>query len=126
MLSVKTAGLISEDETADRNEDATMKSKTSKRMGNVALRTLTVYLKNGDCELKISALLDDASTKIYINADVAAELGLQSHPSLEGKSFKITPLTTNGVIGNMRVIDWSTCAEQWPYFHGMTFHQLRS
>ena len=40
-----------------------MMSETFKRMENVALRTVTVYLKNGDWKLKISALLDDASTK---------------------------------------------------------------
>ena len=32
-------------------------------MENVALRTVTVYLKNRDRKLKINALLDDASTK---------------------------------------------------------------
>ena len=64
--SVNTADLISEGETANRNEDATMMSETSKTMGNVALRTATVYLKNGDCKLKINALLDDASTKTYV------------------------------------------------------------
>ena len=83
----------------------------------------------------------------HINADVAAELGLQGHPqkvkvnvlngqvktfettpvecvleSLEGKSFKISALTTNRVTGNMRVTDWSTCAEQWPHLRGVTFH----
>ena len=57
-----------------------MMSETSKGMGNVALRTVTVYLKNGDCTLKINALLDDASTKTYINAEIAAELGLQGDP----------------------------------------------
>ena len=57
-----------------------MMSETSKTMGNVALRTVTVYLKNGDRKLKINALLDDASTETYINADVAVELGLQGHP----------------------------------------------
>ena len=51
-----------------------MLSKTSKRMGNVALRTVYIYLKNGDLKLKINALLDDASTKTYVNADVSAEL----------------------------------------------------
>ena len=125
-----------------------MMSETSKTMENVALRTVTVYLKNGDCKLKINALLDDASTKTYINADVAAE---QGHPkkvkvnvlngqvetfettavecvleSLEGKSFKISALTMNRVTGNMRVTDWSTCAEQWPHLRGITFHQLGS
>ena len=34
-----------------------MLSETSKRMGNVALRTVSVYLKNGDRKLKINALL---------------------------------------------------------------------
>ena len=56
-----------------------MVSETSKRMGNVALRTVSVYLWNGDHRLIINALLDDASTKTYANADVAAELGLQGH-----------------------------------------------
>ena len=32
--------------------------------------------------------------------------------SLEANSFKISALTTNRITGNMRVTDWSTCAEQ--------------
>ena len=128
-----------EGENADRNVDTTMVAEASKRMGNVALRTVSVYLRNGDRKLKINALLDDASTKTYVNADVAAELGLQGKlqkvkvnvlngqvetfettpvecilESLRGKSFKITALTTNRVTGNMRVTDWSTCADRWP------------
>ena len=108
-----------------------MMSETSKRMRNVAIRTVSVYLQNGDYKLKINALLDDTSTKhTYVNANVAAELGLQGHPQkvkvnvlngqvetfettpvectleiLDGKSFKITALTTNRVTGNMRVTD---------------------
>ena len=45
--------------------------------GSIALRTIPVYLKNGNKRLKVNALLDDASTKTYINANVAAEIGLQ-------------------------------------------------
>ena len=46
-------------------------------MENVALRRASMYLKNSsDCKLKINALLDDASTKTNVNADVATELGL--------------------------------------------------
>ena len=81
-----------------------------------------MYLKNADREVKINALLDDVSTKTCVNADVAAELGLQGHPqkvkvnvlngqvetfettpvycileSLDEKSFKITALTKNRV-----------------------------
>ena len=44
--------------------------------GNIALRTIPVYLKNGNKRLRVNALLDDASTKTYLNSDVAAEMGL--------------------------------------------------
>ena len=140
-----------EGENTDRNVDTTMVAEASKRMGNVALRTVSVYLRNGDRKLKINALLDDASTKTYVNADVAAELGLQGKiqkvkvnvlngqvetfettpvecilESLCGKSFKITALTTNQVTGNMRVTDWSTCADRWPHLKGIAFQQLGS
>lgn len=43
----------------------------------VALRTVPVFLKNGHRRIKVNALLDEASTKTYLNADVAAELELQ-------------------------------------------------
>ena len=43
----------------------------------MGLRTVPVKVKNGDRRLTVNALLDDASTKTYINADVAAELGLK-------------------------------------------------
>ena len=52
----------------------TMMTETT---GNVALRTIPVYIKNGNRKLQVNALLDDASTKTYINVDAAAELGLQ-------------------------------------------------
>ena len=52
----------------------TTKKNTS---GTIALRTISVYLRNGVKRVKVNALLDDASTKTYINSDVAAELGLQ-------------------------------------------------
>ena len=42
-----------------------------------ALRTVPAVLKNGARRVVINALLDDASTKTYINSDGAAELGLQ-------------------------------------------------
>lgn len=42
----------------------------------IALYTVSVMVKNGKKTLKVKDLLDDASTKTYINTDVAAELGL--------------------------------------------------
>jgi len=46
----------------------------------IALRTVAVYLKNGNRTVKVNALLDDASTRSYINNDVTAELGLEGKP----------------------------------------------
>ena len=43
----------------------------------IALRTVPVMVKSGGKSIKVNALLDDASSKTYINSDVAAELGLQ-------------------------------------------------
>ena len=50
--------------------------KSGKKSEYVSLRTIPVVLKNGNVKLFVNALLDDASTKSYINDDVAAELGL--------------------------------------------------
>lgn len=47
------------------------------RVWVMVLRTVPAKLKNGNKELIVNALLDDASTTTYINYDMAAELGLQ-------------------------------------------------
>ena len=91
-------------------------------------------------------------TKTYINADVAAELGLQgclqkvnvsvlngkvetfeTSPvecvieSLDGKAqSKITAFTANRVTGSMKAIDWKVCAKRWPHLEGLPFHKLGS
>ena len=95
---------------------------TVQASGTIALRTIPVYLKNGTKRIKVNALLDDASTKTYINSDVAAELGLHGQlkkvnvsvtfetspvecmiESLDGKSkLRITAFTTERVMGIRR------------------------
>ena len=42
------------------------------------LRTVLVVVRNGERRMIVNALLDDGSTKTYINGDVAAELGLEA------------------------------------------------
>ena len=138
-----------ESKQKEQQNNTTMMSKEVSVCGNIALRTIPVYLKSGNRKLKVNALLDDASTKTYVNADVAAELGLQGHPqrvnvsvlngqvetfettpidcfveSLDGKSYRITAFTTSRVTGNMNVIDWNTCAREWPHLKGLNFPQL--
>ena len=135
-------------EKKEKQKNTTMMSETVDNLG-VALRTVPVYLKSGNRRLKVNALLDDASTKTYINADVAAELGIQVHPqrvnvsvlngqvetfettpiecaleSVDGESFRITAFTANRVTGNMNVIDWNTCSREWSHLKGLKFHQL--
>ena len=138
-----------ESKQKEQQNNTTMMSKEVSVFGNIALRTIPVYLKSGNQKLKVNALLDDASTKTYVNADVAAELGLQGHPqrvnvsvlngqvetfettpidcfveSLDGKSYRITAFTTSRVTGNMNVIDRNTCAREWPHLKGLNFPQL--
>ena len=43
---------------------------------NNALTSSCSYFEKWLSKLKVNALLDDASTQTYVNADVAAEVGL--------------------------------------------------
>ena len=62
------------DKQAERLHTTTTAEGT--QTGFFALRTVPVILTNGNRAIKMNALLDEASTKSYINADVASELGL--------------------------------------------------
>ena len=64
------------DQTDQLNDTYTtvIQPSTAHTSGTIALRTIPVYLKNGTRKIKVNALLDDASTKTYINSDIAAEL----------------------------------------------------
>jgi len=59
----KKATPTTEGETAAKNDDTTLMLDMPMRTGNIALRTVSVFLRNGDRKLKINTLLDDASTK---------------------------------------------------------------
>ena len=113
----------------------------------IVLRTVPVILRNGNRSLKVNALLDDASTKTYVNADVAAELGLkgktervtvnvlngqvetfETRPvdmeieSLAGDvRLRVTAYTANKVTGTMSVFDWSNYAQRWPHLRHINF-----
>ena len=47
----------------------------------ISLRTVPIIVRNGHKSLTINALLDDGSSKTYINSDVANELGITSKNS---------------------------------------------
>jgi len=120
--------------------------------GTIALRTIPAYLKNGKRRIKVNPLLDDVSTKTYINSDVAAELRLQGQlqrvnvsvlnghveafetspiecmiESLDGKTtVSVTALTANRVTGGLKVFDWKSCAEKWDHLLNLEFPKLGS
>ena len=116
----------------------------------VALRTIPVILKVKNKELKINALLDDGSTKSYINEDIASELGISGEKSLvevtviNGKAEKFETAcvsfliqsesgnltmsmeaqTTKNVTGRLKPIDWQRNSQRWNHLRGINFPKL--
>ena len=57
---------------------------------------MPVILKNGNRKMNVNTLLDYASTQTYINADIAAHLGLQG---------KFQQVTVNVLKGQIKTFD---------------------
>ena len=115
-----------------------MALKASEAPSFFSLRTIPVILKSGNRRVEVNALLDDVSTKTYLNSDVAAELGLQGNcqrvtvnvlngrtetfetmpvefeiESLDGSFIRrISAFTRDRVTGNLRIIDWGKKSER--------------
>ena len=96
----------------------------------------------------MNPLLDDASTRSFINNDVTAEVGLEGKPeklavqvldnnhttmessavdvvveSMNGKIHHINAYTTSRVTGNMKVINWNEHKQHWPLLKKIQFSQ---
>ena len=139
-----------EEEQKVERSHTTVNSKEKSKEEYVALRTIPVVLKNGHKRRIVNALLDDASTKTYLNGDVAAELGLQGIPqkvtvnvlnnqvdtfettpvkleleSLDGKvNMEISAFTADRVTGDMKAINWRKYAKEWTHLKGIQFPSL--
>ena len=109
--------------------------------GFLALWTIPVILKNVNREVQVKALLNEASTKTYINADVASELWLEGMPRkvtvniLKGQTetFETMPVdfelvfldgsmkrtvsafTTENGTGRLEAIDCRRHADKWSH-----------
>ena len=116
----------------------------------LAFCTVPVVVKNGERRIIVNALLDDGSTKTYINGDVAAELGLEGNTqritvnmlkgeedcfetmpvefdlqSTDGKSCaRISAFTATRVTGNMRPVNWKGQSGKWKHLQGVDFPNL--
>lgn len=113
---------------------------------------MPVIIENNDKQLKINALLDDGSTTKYINADIAAELGLRAKTQkvninvLSGRSetFETMPVqvglrslfgkvnmtieanTINYVTGKLQVVNWDKHANKFEHLRGIEFPEIGS
>ena len=102
--------------------------------------------------MTVNALLDDASTKTDINADVTTELGLKGKTEqvtvnvLKGQveTFETRPVdfelesvngnirmnvsafTANRVTGAMTFVDWYKYKKQWPHLKSVDFQHCAS
>ena len=115
-----------------------------------SLRTVPVILKHKDKQVKVNALLDDASSNSYINEHVAVELGLHGYQrkvnvnvindsvqtidscdvnmeieSVDGKyRTELNALTTHKVTGDMHVTDWREERNKWNHLCKIDFPHI--
>ena len=139
---------ITEGEQGEKKTMHTAKPKYENE--ELVLRTVPVVLKNGNQKMVVNALLDDGSTKTYINEDVAKELKLEGQKqlvnvsvlngqckqfetmpvefyleSLDGNiKMKVEALTANRVTGDMRAVDWRQYARKWKHLAKIPFQNI--
>ena len=145
-----TSGLAREGEANERTHTTTTGAEPAPSTKFVALRTVPVYLSSGKRKVKVTALLDDGSSKTYLNSDIAAELRLEGSPheltvnvlsdnqerfettvvrftisSVNGKvSKQVSAYTTERVTGNMEVVNWRRYQSKWKHLQGIEFPQV--
>ena len=155
-IAVKASNEISSKQTTLDTEGNKPWQQTTMTANNVtttdfiALRTVPIILKNGNRSIKVNALLDDASTKTYIYADVAAELGLQGKTErvtvnvLNGQvetfetrpvdvqlesligdvKLQVTAYTATRVTGTMSAFDWTEYTQRWAHLQHINFPRV--
>ena len=154
-LTAKPAGVSIDKKSSVENSSEAQISQTmmgrTTSLPQTAMRTIPVILKSGERSLKINALLDDCSTRTYINADVAAELGLEGKTEIldvgvlnGGKERfetqpvtmmltsvnnnlqkEITAYTATNVTGNLRAISWSEKKFNWKHLQDIKFPNIQ-
>ena len=131
----KPTGKGSQEGERTENSQTTLLTKAAVMLQFVAMGIVAVYLEHctENRNIKVNALIDEASSKSYLNSDIAAALGLSGTSEemivnvLNGNQtkfhttvvdFKITSMdgevskaasayTTERVTGDMNVVDWN-------------------
>ena len=149
------AEVVSAKENVTSNSDAKVPNQNQTTLiaqssFAVAMRIVPIVLQHKKRKLEVNALLDDCSTKTYINSDVAAELGLEGRRELmkvnvlNGKeeSFEsqpvtmilknlsgtirqeITAWTTEKVTGELEAIPWHKIKNKWKHLSTVPFPKI--
>ena len=150
LASASAGGTAEEGERSERAHMTTTTTKLTVPSEFMALQTVPVYLTSGSRRVKVNALLDEGSSKTYLNSDIAAELGLEGRPeeltvkvltnnqerlnslvveftinSLDGRVHKpASAYTTERVTGTMQVVDWNLYKAKWKHLKGIKFPQV--
>ncbi|XP_053398138.1 uncharacterized protein LOC128556612 [Mercenaria mercenaria] len=116
----------------------------------IALRTVPVIISTEMRTLRINALLDDGSSKTYINEDVAYELGSDGESEtvkvnlLNGRTesfstktvafciesenrqlkIKLEANTTKNVTGSLKAVNWNEHCGRWDNLKGKPFPNI--
>ena len=132
--------------------NTTMTASVDCKNQQIALRTVPVVIRCGKKEIRTNALLDDGSTRSYVNASVAAELGLHGEEValavsvLNGgeKSFLSMPVeftvesldgtvqhnmtahtTPARVVGGLNAVNWAQEAKNWRHLEFVNFPEVK-
>ena len=117
----------------------------------IALRTIPVVIRNGGKSVTVNALLDDGSTRTYVNSDIAAELELLTGvseeitvgtmggaqrtfqteevtfvlESLDGRTSRaISCFTAERVTGPLQAVEWRKIAPEWGHLKRLPFPKV--
>ena len=150
LSSTSVGRAADEGETGERTHVTTTTMKLTAPSEFMVLQTVPVYLTNGSKQVKVNALLDEGSSRSYLNSDVAAELGVEGRPqeltvnvlndnqeklnfsvveftisSLDGTVHKSAcAYTTEQVTGSMHVVDWNRHKSKGKHLKALKFPQV--
>ena len=140
-LSADQAAFVTEGKEQQHEQQTTIMTQNNSMADFIALRTAPIILKNGDRSLKVNALLDEASTKTYVNAGLQEKTEKVTVNVLNGQietfetkpvnfellsvdckvNMNVTAYMANSVTGDMTVIDWNEYRSKWPYLRKINF-----
>ena len=142
--------LLSMEGEESSSKKATFAASTANLQEVVGLRTVPVILHYDGKEIATNALLDDGSTATFLNAKVAAELGLvgdtqevtvdmlnEKHATFSSKLVtvrlkspdgtvdeEICARTADRIAANLPVVDWKQHASSWQHLSHIEFPRI--